>query len=143
MDYRNYSGKYYVRLDKGDEVVASLPALCRKEGIALAQVQGIGGCGEVTVGVFDTETKTYREETVTGTLEMISLDGNITEYEDKPFLHAHATFAYHRDGEAKLLSGHLLKAVISLTGEIVLTPADGKIGRKYLDDLGIRVWDFS
>ena len=143
MDYRNYSGKYYVRLDKGDEVVASLPALCRKEEIALAQVQGIGGCGEVTVGVFDTETKTYREETVTGTLEMISLDGNITEYEDKPFLHAHATFAYHRDGEAKLLSGHLLKAVISLTGEIVLTPADGKIGRKYLDDLGIRVWDFS
>lgn len=143
MDYRNYSGKYYVRLDKGDEVVASLPALCGKEGITLAQVQGIGGCGEVTVGVFDTETKTYREETVTGTLEMISLDGNITEYEDKPFLHAHATFAYHRDGEAKLLSGHLLKAVISLTGEIVLTPADGKIGRKYLDDLGIRVWDFS
>ena len=143
MDYRNYSGKYYVRLDKGDEVVASLPALCGKEGIALAQVQGIGGCGEVTVGVFDTETKTYREETVTGTLEMISLDGNITEYEDKPFLHAHATFAYHRDGEAKLLSGHLLKAVISLTGEIVLTPADGKIGRKYLDDIGIRVWDFS
>lgn len=142
MDYRNYSGKYYVRLDKGDEVTASLPALCKQEGITLAQVQGIGGCGEVTVGVFDPDKKTYREETVTGTLEMISLDGNITEYGDKPFLHAHATFAYRQGGEAKLLSGHLLKAVVSLTGEIVLTPADGRIGRRYLDDLGIRVWDF-
>lgn len=142
MEYRKFSEKYYVRLDKGDEVISSLLALCEKEGIRLAQIQGIGGCEAVTTGVFDLDKKIYNEETVSGMLEMISLDGNITEYEGKPYLHAHAVFAYSDEGAAKLLSGHLLKAVIGLTGEIVLTPADGHITRRFVEEDGIRVWDF-
>ena len=81
---------------------------------------------------------------VNAMLELVSLDGNITRYEGKPYIHAHATFAYRGEsGKAAILSGHLLEAVIGLTGEIVLTPADGAITRRYIDELGIRVWDFS
>lgn len=142
MEYRKFSEKYYIRLDKSDEVIASLLKLCEKERISVAQIQGIGGCDTVTTGVFDLEKRVYNEETVSGMLEMISLDGNITENEGKPYLHAHATFAYKEDGETKLLSGHLLRAVIGLTGEIVLTPADGRISRRFVEEDGIRVWDF-
>ena len=74
---------------------------------------------------------------------MTSLDGNLTYYEGKPYLHLHATFAYREDGEIRLISGHLLKANVGLTGEIVITLANGKIGRKFIEELGIRVWDFS
>ena len=143
MEYREYSGKYYVRLDKGDEIVASLLSICEKENIRVAQIQGIGGCEKATVGVYDLDKKDYNREEVNALLEMISLDGNITEYEGKPYLHAHATFAYHQDSKPTLLAGHLLEAVIGLTGEIVITPADGHITRKYIDELGIRIWDFS
>ena len=143
MEYRNYSGKYYVRLDKDDEVIASLISLCEKENIKVAQIQGIGGCEKAVVGVFDMDKKDYNRETVCGMLEMISLDGNVTEYEGKPYVHAHATFAYHDEsGQARVLTGHLLEAVIGLTGEIVLTPADGHITRRFVEDLGIRVWNF-
>ncbi len=143
MEYRNYSGKYYVRLDKDDEVIASLISLCEKENIKVAQIQGIGGCEKAVVGVFDMDKKDYNRETVCGMLEMISLDGNVTEYEGKAYVHAHATFAYHDEsGQARVLTGHLLEAVIGLTGEIVLTPADGHITRRFVEDLGIRVWNF-
>lgn len=143
MEYRNYSGKHYVRLDKDDEVIASLIKLCKAENIKVAQIQGIGGCEKAVVGVFDLDKKDYNRETVCGMLEMISLDGNVTEYEAKPYIHAHATFAYHDEsGQARVLTGHLLEAVIGLTGEIIVTPADGHITRRYDEELGIRVWNF-
>lgn len=142
MDYRKFGEKYYIRLDRGDEVISSLLSLCEKEKITLGQIRGIGGCDRVTVGVFDPEKKSYDKTTVTAMLEMISLDGNITVYEGAPYLHAHATFAYHGDSGIGLLSGHLLEANIGLTGEIVLTPAEGHIGRRFVEELGIRIWDF-
>ena len=142
MEYRRFDDKIYVRLDKDDEIIKALTAVCAKKNCPIAQIQGIGGCESVTVGVFDADKKAYNETTVTGLLEMTSLDGNLTQYENKPYLHLHAAFAYREDNEIKQISGHLLKAVIGLTGEIVITPADGRIGRRYIEELGIRVWDF-
>ena len=142
MDYRRFNNDYYIRLDKDDEVISSLVSVCEKENITAGCVKGIGGCREATAGVFDLDKKVYNEEKVTAMLEMISLDGNVTTYEGKPYLHLHATFAYREDGKTKVLTGHLLSAVIGLTGEIVLSPADGHITRRYIDELGIRVWDF-
>ena len=143
MEYRKFGEKIYVRLDKGDEILTSLLTLCETENLSVAQIQGIGGCDSVTVGIFDPVKKEYNQTTVEGMLEMISLDGNLTIYEEKPYLHAHATFAYEQDGKPMVLAGHLLKAEIGLTGEIVITPADGHISRKYIEELGIRVWDFN
>ena len=144
MDYRKFNEKYYIRLDKGDEIIASLTAVCARENITAAQINGIGGCEKAVVGVFDLDKKEYNREEVAAMLELISLDGNVTVYEDKPYIHAHATFAYRgADGRPAILSGHLLEAVIGLTGEIILTPADGVITRKYIKELGIRIWDFA
>jgi len=143
MEYRKFNEKYYVRLDKGDEITSSLIDLCVRENIRTAQISGIGGCEKAVVGVFDLAKKEYAREEVCAMLELISLDGNVTFYEEKPYIHAHASFAYHKDGQPAILTGHLLEAVIGLTGEIILTPADGKIGRRFIPELGIRVWDFS
>ena len=144
MEYRKFGEKIFVRLDKGDEVITSLTSVCEKEQIFTASVQGIGGCERARVGIFDPEIKVYRQREICCLLEMISLDGNVTSFEDKPFLHLHASFAYHgEDKKPEILSGHLLEAVIGLTGEIVLIPTAGKIGRKYIEELGIRVWDFA
>ena len=142
MEYRKFGEKLYVRLDKDDEIISSLLKVCAQEGLKVAQIQGIGGCSKAVAGVFDLEKKEYIREEVNSMLELISLDGNLTEYEGKPYIHAHATFAYNSDGAAKLLSGHLLEAVIGLTGEIMITPAEGHIGRRFIPELGIRVWDF-
>ena len=144
MDYRKFNDKYYIRLDKNDEILTSLSELCAREGIKAAQINGIGGCEKAIVGVFDLDKKDYVRKELCTMLELISLDGNVTQYENKPYIHAHATFAYRDDnGEPTTLSGHLLEAVIGLTGEIILSPADGVITRRFDEKLGIRVWDFS
>lgn len=142
MEYRRFDRDYYIRLDKGDEIIASLIALCEREGIAAGSVSGIGGCGCAAVGVFDLEAKDYVRREEHTLLELVSLNGNITVYEGRPYVHAHALFAYQRDGVIGTLAGHLLEARIELTGELVLTPADGRIGRRYDAALGIRTWDF-
>ncbi len=142
MQYRRFGEQYYVRLDPGDEIIRTLSDVCAREGLTTASIHGIGGCDTATVGVFDRKTKSYHPTTVTALLEMVSLDGNLTRYEGAPYLHLHALFAYRSSDENAVLTGHLLEAVIGLTGEIVITPADGVIGRRYIDELGIRVWDF-
>ena len=124
MEYRKFGEKIYVRLDRDDEILASLISVCEKEDVNLAQIQGIGGCMRAAVGIFDTEAKQYVRYDKETMLELISLDGNVTRYEDKPYM------------------GHLLEAVIGLTGEIVITPADGRIGRRFIPETGIRIWDF-
>ena len=93
--------------------------------------------------MFDPAGKDYVRREEHTLLELASLNGNITVFEDKPYVHAHALFAYQSGGELLTLAGHLLEAVVELTGELVLTPADGRIGRRYDEALGIRTWDFT
>ena len=143
MDYRKSGEKIYLRLDKGDEIITSLTTLCEKKNIRAASFEGIGGCDHVEVGIFDPEKKSYITHMQDGMFELVSLNGNVTEYEDKPYIHAHPVFAYHdKDLRAQTLSGHLLSARIGLTAEIVVTPADLHITRRFIDELGIRIWDF-
>ena len=143
MEYRRFDRDYYIRLDKGDEIITSLLALCEREGITAGSVSGIGGCGYAAVGVFDLAKKEYVRREERTLLELVSLNGNITTFEGKPYAHVHTLFAYQKGGELGTLAGHLLEAVIELTGELVLTPAEGVIGRRYDEALGIRTWDFT
>ena len=143
MDYRNYNGVVYLRLDKGDEIISSLTEVCKKENINTASVSGIGGCGEIEVGTFVLEKKDYNVQHKTGMFEMISLTGNITLKDGIAFPHVHSLFSYiDENGETKLTGGHLKKAIIILTGEIVITPVNASVKRLKNDDLGIFTWNF-
>ena len=37
MEYQKFADTYVVRIDKGEEIIASLQALCEKENIQLAR----------------------------------------------------------------------------------------------------------
>ena len=139
MDYRRFDDKLYVRLDKDDEIIGALTDVCAKENLTVAQIQGIGGCDSVTVGVFDCEKKMYNEKTVEGLLEMTSLDGNLTYYEGKPYLHLHMSCG---DGEGRVFGGHLNRAVISATAEIVIRRIPGEVGRRHDETIGLNLFDF-
>lgn len=144
MDYKKYGDLIYLRLDKGDEVVTSILNICKKENVLSATYSGIGGCGDVTVATLVPEKNDFIEHNKTGLLEMISLTGNVTLGSDaKLYSHAHSMFSYFADNQLKFLGGHLQKAVISYTGEIVITPVlDGVISRQHDESLGIDVWKF-
>lgn len=128
MEYKKYDNTYMVRLDPKDEVVAAIAKLCEKENIRLGSVSGLGAVNEATLGIFDTEAEVYRSRDYSGMYEIASLVGNISRMDGKPYLHLHATLGNVTTGECH--GGHLSRAVISATGEIVVTAVDGEAGRK-------------
>ena len=81
---------YVLVLDKGDEAVSSIEGFARENGIAAAQLTGIGACSGAVLGFFDWETKDYRKIPVTEQVEVVSLLGDIALGSDgKPALHLH------------------------------------------------------
>ncbi len=145
MQYKIFDNSLYARFDKGDEVLGGIVEICQKENIAVASFAGIGGCGEITVGTYNLEKHDYLTKSMTGMFEMLSVNGNVTLNQDNElFAHAHAMFSYiGDDNQIQLIGGHLKKAVINLTGEIVITPVkNAKIIRQRNDAVGINTWKF-
>ena len=76
MDYRLYNNTYYVKIDKGEEIISSLLKLCQKENIKSACFSGIGGCSSAEIQTFIPEKGEFETEKVEGMLELISIIGN-------------------------------------------------------------------
>ncbi len=66
MEYRKFGTKFVVRLEKGEEVVESIKTLCRENNIRLGTVSGIGAADKATIGLFETATKKYHSQELTG-----------------------------------------------------------------------------
>ena len=71
--------------------------------------------------------------------EITALIGTITEMNGKPYIHLHLTAA---DEKGHAFGGHLNKAVISATCEMVITLMDGQVGRKHDEEIGLNFFAF-
>ena len=139
MDYRRFGDDVALRLDPGEEICASLLALAEKEDIQLASFTGLGAVNDLTVGVLDLDEKKYYSTDFRGAFEIVSLVGNLTRQEGKPYLHAHISVG---DRSCRVVGGHLNRAVISATAEIFLHLLPGEAGRTFSADRGINTLDF-
>lgn len=144
MEYRKYADTYYIRLDKGDEVISEILGVCEAEHIQSATFSGIGGCSEAQIQTFLPEEKAFETQTIQGMLELVSLTGNVVFSQGELGYHAHAVFSY-KDGEAhKLAAGHIKAITILYTGEIELRPVvGGVIGKAFDPETGTGFWSFS
>lgn len=144
MEYRKLGEAYYVRMDRNDEIMSSIVHLCEQESIQSATFWGIGGCSDAEIQVFNPADGTFDTEHVEGTLELVSLMGNvISDENDARTLHAHALFAYRENGEHKTVSGHLKSSTIRYTAEIELRPViGGVIGKRFDPETGTGFWAF-
>jgi predicted DNA-binding protein with PD1-like motif len=144
MEYKKMENEIYLRIDPGEDVMETIKNVCERENFFTAYFQGIGACGNVILSTYCPETKKFIEHPYTGMLEMVSLMGNITKNSvAEPSLHAHAVFSYLKDNnEVQTIAGHMLKAVISYTGEIIIRPASAIIGHRTDIVPEINVWNF-
>jgi len=144
MEYKKYGDSYYIRLDKGDEIITSLLGICRSEGINSATFYGIGGCSQAEIQTFIPEKGEFETETLNGMLELVSLTGNAAINENNELTHhTHAMFAY-KSGEHHCVSGGHIKSITVLyTAEIELRPVTGgTIHKKRDPETGTGFWDF-
>ena len=145
MDYRKFGETYYARMDKGDEIIRCILALCKKENIASAIFSGIGGCSGAEIQTFIPETGTFETETLTGMLELASLNGNIvTDEAGNSYHHTHAVFSCKDGSRHCMAAGHIRSITVLYTAEIELRPViGGAIKRKYDAETGTGFWDFA
>lgn len=144
MDYRKIGDVYYVRLDRGDEIIGSLIDICKSCKVESAIFSGIGGCGAAEIGTFIPETGTFETTVLTGMLELISLSGNIiSDPSGEYFHHTHGMFSYKENGEHRMLGGHMQSITVLYTAEIELRPVmGGAIRRSYDPETGTGFWAF-
>ncbi|BCS94437.1 hypothetical protein DSLASN_00690 [Desulfoluna limicola] len=139
MEYVRYGSKLLVRLDPGEEVLASLTSVCRKGNIALGSISGIGAVNKAKVGLFNPTTKNYHSTTFEGNFEVTGLSGNVSQMNGEVYLHLHATLA---DGEHNAFGGHLNEAWVSATAEICIDVVNGTVGRKFNEAIGLNLLEF-
>ena len=144
MEYRKFGDCYYIRMDRGDKVVAAIEDVCRREGVRSATFSGIGGCSDAEIQVFDEAAGEFRSECVEALLELVSLAGNVISCDDGALSHhAHALFSYQEDGCQRILAGHLKETTVRYTAEIELRPVvGGTIGAELNVETGTYFWAF-
>ncbi|MBF7095945.1 PPC domain-containing DNA-binding protein [Alkalibacter mobilis] len=139
MDHKKFGNKYFVRLDKGEEIVASLQSLCQSENIKLGYFQGFGAVNKVELGLFKTVEKEYSVRTLEGDFEITSLLGNISTKDDETYLHMHVNLS---DIENTGFGGHLNNAYVSATVEIFIEAIDGLVKREFDPEIGLNLYKF-
>ena len=138
MKYKKVENKYFIRLERGEKIIETLLKFCKDNKIRLGYLTGIGAVSEVELGHYFLEDKKYTSRKLKEPLEILNLSGNITEMDDKPYLHVHITVS---DREMKAFGGHLKEAVVSATCEIVITEVKGELRRKFDDEIGLNMMD--
>ena len=126
MYYKKYGNSYVVRPEVGEDIIKVLLEICEKENIRCAEVSGIGGMSRVTAGCYSHEHGKYLQKTWEEPMEMISLQGNVSVKDGRPYLHVHASFS---GVDCNVVGGHLFEAVVGITGELFIKEYEGTLDR--------------
>ena len=139
MEYKRFGNTVVVRMDKGEEIVEQVKQVALKENIKLAQVSALGATNDFEVGLFDIQKMLYLPNHFTGDHEIVSLTGTINTMNGEYYSHLHMSAA-GKDGS--VVGGHLKRAMISVTCEMVITLIDGVVDREFVAELGLNQFKF-
>lgn len=139
MEYKRFGSTYFLRIDKGEEILEQLQVMAEKEQIKLATVQALGAVNDFTVGVFNTTEKKYYSNHFEGTYEIVSLTGTVTTKDGAFYAHLHMSAG---DDKGLVVGGHLNRAMVSATCEMVVTAIPGTVERQFSEDVGLNLFRF-
>lgn len=140
MEYRKFGHTIVARIDKNEEILEQVKEIALKEKIKLASVQAAGAVGAFTVGVFKTDEKRYMANEFRGNFEIVSLNGTINTMNQEFYCHLYMS-AGNEKGE--VFGGHLNRAVVSATCEMIIQVIDGVVDRCYDENIGLNLFEFS
>lgn len=139
MEYRRFENTIVARIDKGEEILEKIKEIALNENIKLANINALGATNDFTVGVFKTEEKKYYANEFKGDFEIVSLTGTINTMNDEFYAHIHMS-AGNEKGE--VFGGHLNRAIVSATCEMVINIINGKVDRAFDEDIGLNLMEF-
>ena len=140
MEYRKFDSTIIAKIDKGEEILEKVKEIALKENIKLASISALGAVNDFTVGVFKTDEKKYYANSFQGYFEITSLTGTINTMNGEFYTHIHMS-AGNEKGE--VFGGHLNRAVVSATCEMVITIIDGSVDRYFDEEIGLNLFKFN
>ena len=139
MDYRRFGNKIIARIDRGEEILEKVKEIALKENIKLAGISALGATNDFTVGVYNVDEKKYYANEFKGSYEIVSLTGTINTMNGEFYTHIHMSAG---NDKGEVFGGHLNKAVISATCEMVIDIIDGSVDRIYDEETGLNIFKF-
>ena len=139
MDYKRFQDTLIVRMDRGEEILEQLRIVSEKENIKLAEISALGAVNDFTVGVFKTAEKKYYANHFTGDHEIVSLTGTISTMDGAYYAHLHMSAG---NAEGQVFGGHLNRALVSATCEMIVRIIDGRVERAFNEDVGLNLFRF-
>ena len=139
MEYRKFGNTIIARIDKGEEILEKIKEIALAENIKLANINALGATNEFVVGVFNVDEKKYYSNEFKGNFEIVSLTGTINTMNDEFYTHIHMSAG---NDKGEVFGGHLNKAIVSATCEMVINIIDGRVDRYHDDEVGLNLFKF-
>ena len=136
MKYQRFEQTIIVRMDKGEDIVEQVKNIALKEKIKLASISALGAINEFTVGVFKTNEKKYYANEFKGDFEIVSLTRTINTMNDEYYCHMHLSGG---NDQGQVFGGHLNKAIVSATCEMVIQIINGEVDRYFDEEVGLNL----
>jgi predicted DNA-binding protein with PD1-like motif len=134
-----HAGRAFVgRLATGSDLVEEIERYCAEQGILAAQVTVIGAVRRARYAYYEQGDHRYLELETDTHHEIVGFTGNVSLRDDRPFLHAHATFA---DATGACVGGHLLRGIEVFAAEVMIREVGGvSLVRLPDEETGLALW---
>jgi uncharacterized protein len=137
MESHQVGNSYLLRIARGEEIVESVTQFLKEKNIRSGSLSGIGAASDVTLRYYSLEDKKYHSKEFSGEFEIASLNGNISILDGEIWPHIHIVLS---DTDYHCFGGHLEKAIVGVTCEIVISPLEGEVVRTFDKETGLKLW---
>ncbi len=137
MRARKVDSRFFLRIDRGEEIVGTLTAFLDAERIAGGAISGIGAVEKATLQYYDIAAKQYYSRDFAEAMEIVSLLGNVSLKDGKPWPHLHVILS---DTNFQCFGGHLASAIVGVTCELIIDQSDVAIERSLDEETGLKLW---
>jgi predicted DNA-binding protein with PD1-like motif len=133
------AGRGFVgRVETGTDLVEEIERYCAEQGVLAAQVTVIGAVRRAAYAYYEQGDHRYLELSSETHHEIVGFTGNVSLRDDRPFLHAHATFA---DASGSCVGGHLLRGCEVFVAEVMIREITGVELVRHPDEAtGLALW---
>lgn len=127
------------RLPQGADLLEALNEFCAQQNITAGEVRAIGALTKAALGFYNQQNREYEYLTLDRPLEIVSLIGDVSLKDDRPFVHAHVALG---DGQGRLWGGHLAPGSDIFACEVVIVEYETTepFERQFDQGTGLLLW---
>jgi len=136
----SYSTKRTIigHVERGTDLYDSITRIAHQYNIKLGRVTGLGAVQRAKLAYYDQKEMKYNDFDLNEPMEIVSMYGNISLKNGKPFVHAHVVLS---DKKGNARGGHLLPGSSVFACELTIEEFEGpELIRGFDERTGLTLW---